>query len=95
MLWPKYGVSYSIRPLASFLLAFLPLALLLWASLRSAKELDKKLVKKQSEKEGFPDKEGWPDTHNLQRASSVSAYKEATKILTDKVWGYLIAKISF
>lgn len=24
----------------------------------SAKELDKKLVKKQSEKEGFPDKEG-------------------------------------
>lgn len=24
----KYGVSYSIRPLASFLLAFLPLALL-------------------------------------------------------------------
>lgn len=61
----------------------------------SAKELDKKLVKKRSEKEGFPDKEGWPDTHNLQRASSVSAYKEATKILTDKVWGYLIAKISF
>lgn len=55
----------------------------------SAKEQDKKLVKKQSEKEGFP------DTHNLQRASSVSAYKEATKILTDKVWGYLIAKISF
>ncbi len=42
-----------------------------------------------------PDKEGWPDTHNLQKASSVSAYKEATKILTDKVWGYLIAKISF